>query len=172
MKELFGDGALTAEEFEAKVTEKGYKLADLSTGEYVNKNKFDRLQSDFDKYKADSDKKGAEYEEIVKERDALKAEKQERVLIEKVASAKVGSAFQKFVASEVKQKVTDKVTFDEALADYVKENPQYCEAAEKPQTENTIFRIPSQIAGDGGKAGETTPNAYMNNQIRAASKKT
>ena len=147
LKELFGDGALTAAEFEAKVAEKGYNLADLSGGRYVDKSKFDRLKSDFDRYKADNDvTKYADYDKIVQERDALRAEKQERELVEKVSAAKVSAAFQKFVVSEVKQKVSETMTFDDALAEYVKSNPQYIEGKQAGQP----FRIPSQVAGDEG----------------------
>lgn len=41
LKELFGDAALTFEQLQAKVAEKGLKLADLSTGNYVDKKKYD-----------------------------------------------------------------------------------------------------------------------------------
>lgn len=41
LQELFGDQALTFEQFSQAVTAKGYKLADLSTGNYVGKKKHD-----------------------------------------------------------------------------------------------------------------------------------
>lgn len=41
LKELFGDEALTFEQLQAKVAEKGIKLADLTTGNYVDKKKYD-----------------------------------------------------------------------------------------------------------------------------------
>ena len=41
LKELFGDEALTFEQLSSKVTEKGLKLADLSTGNYVAKKKYE-----------------------------------------------------------------------------------------------------------------------------------
>lgn len=41
LKALFESGALTWEQFTEAVTEKGYKLADLSTGNYVGKKKYD-----------------------------------------------------------------------------------------------------------------------------------
>lgn len=41
LKELFNSGALTWEQFVQAVTDKGYKLADLSTGNYVSKRKHD-----------------------------------------------------------------------------------------------------------------------------------
>lgn len=41
LKALFESGALNWEEFSKAVTDKGYKLADLSTGNYVSKSKYD-----------------------------------------------------------------------------------------------------------------------------------
>ena len=41
LKALFGENALTWEQFSSAVANKGYKLADLSTGKYVDKKKFD-----------------------------------------------------------------------------------------------------------------------------------
>lgn len=41
LKELFANGAITWEQFVQAVTSKGYKLADLSTGNYVDKKKFE-----------------------------------------------------------------------------------------------------------------------------------
>lgn len=40
LKALFESGALTWEQFSEAVTEKGYKIADLSTGNYVSKQKY------------------------------------------------------------------------------------------------------------------------------------
>lgn len=41
LKALFESGALTWDDFVKAVNEKGYKLADLSTGKYVSKSKYD-----------------------------------------------------------------------------------------------------------------------------------
>ena len=41
IKELFGEGSLSYEEFEKLVKEKGAKFVDLSEGNYVSKDKFD-----------------------------------------------------------------------------------------------------------------------------------
>lgn len=46
LKKLFESGALTYEQFSSAVTAAGYKLADLSTGNYVSKKKYeDELQA-------------------------------------------------------------------------------------------------------------------------------
>lgn len=48
LKELFGNESLTYEQLAAKVAEKKMKLADLSTGAYVGKNKYETLTADRD----------------------------------------------------------------------------------------------------------------------------
>lgn len=40
LKELFGEEALTYDQLSSKVTERGFKVADLSTGNYVAKKKY------------------------------------------------------------------------------------------------------------------------------------
>lgn len=41
LKELFGDDGIKYDDFVAKVNEKGYKLVDISKGDYVGKKKYD-----------------------------------------------------------------------------------------------------------------------------------
>lgn len=168
LRELFGDGMLTADEFFAKLAEKGYKLADLSKGAYVDKSKFDRLQRDFDKFKADETEKYAGYDDLVRERDQLKAEREEAALASQVAAANVSEPFRKFVLSEVMARVTEKVTFDKALEAYIAENPQY--VAREKETPTPVFRFPSQVAGDESGGAKEGANSYMNKKIRAAIK--
>ena len=45
LKVLFENGALTWEQFTAAVKDKGFKLADLATGNYVDKSKYDTLET-------------------------------------------------------------------------------------------------------------------------------
>ena len=46
LKELFGDKALTFDQFAAKVNERKMKLANISDGAYVGREKFDTLTAD------------------------------------------------------------------------------------------------------------------------------
>lgn len=41
LKEVFGEGSLTWDQFSSAVSQKGFKLADLATGNYVSKKKYD-----------------------------------------------------------------------------------------------------------------------------------
>ena len=47
LKELFGDGALKYDDFEKALGEKGLKLANLTEGKYVDKDKFIKVENDF-----------------------------------------------------------------------------------------------------------------------------
>ncbi len=46
LKELFGDQPLTYDQLAEKATKQGMKLADLSTGRYVGKDKYDALSAE------------------------------------------------------------------------------------------------------------------------------
>lgn len=128
LKTLFGEESLNYEAFEQKLSESGINLANLASGGYVDKRKFDKLQNDFAKYKTDNDiSKYADYDNIKSELDTLKAEKEERELLDKVKKCGVTDKFQKFVVSEVKQLVTEQKDFEACLKDYIADNKQFTE---------------------------------------------
>lgn len=66
LKDVFGEEALTFEQFTGKVTGKGLKLADLSTGGYVDKKKFDDAVSTKDTSIADLQKQLTERDNDLK----------------------------------------------------------------------------------------------------------
>jgi hypothetical protein len=166
LKQFFGEDAskaLTYDELMKGVNEKGIKLADLSLGGYVARDKYDEQTRKFNQYKTENDvSKYADYDSIKAELEAFKTEKADRELIEKLSSKKVKPEFQKFVLAEIKSKVTDEVTFDKAMEAYLKSNAQYVQAEEA----KTFFKnssVPLE-SGSGGKAGT---NAKMNSLLRS-----
>jgi len=56
LKSIFADKALTYDELDKALKEKGVKLADLATGEYVSKEKLERIEGDYKKQLADKTK--------------------------------------------------------------------------------------------------------------------
>lgn len=46
LKEIFGEDALTVDEFNKRLKNDGIKLADLSTGDYVSKAKYEKVASE------------------------------------------------------------------------------------------------------------------------------
>lgn len=169
LKQFFGeDGntAITYEQLSQGITSKGMKLADLSLGGYVDKNKFDDQVRKFNDYKAKNDvSKYADYDALKSELETLKAEKADRELIGKLSDKKVRPEFQKFVLSEVKGKVNDKVTFDKALDEYLKDNSQYIEEAQ-PKT----FFKGSSVPLENGSGEVKKTNQKMNTIFRSVRK--
>lgn len=169
LKQFFGeDGntAITYEQLSKGIAEKGIKLADLSLGGYISKDKYDEQTRKFTEYKAKNDvSKYADYDTIKSELETLKAEKADRELIEKLSTKKVKPEFQKFVLSEIKGKVSDTVTFDKAMEDYLKDNSQYI-AEDAP----TTFFKSSSVPLERGSGDSKTTNQKMNALIRSVKK--
>lgn len=168
LQELFGENTLSYADFEAKLAEKGIKLANLKAGGYVDKSKYDKLAGEYAKYKTENDvSKYADYDTIKAELEQLKAEKADAELTKQVAEANIDSKFQRFVLSEVKALVTDKKDFKACLAEYVKANPQFVVNVQR----QGVFQRGSQANFEsGGGQGSTSTNKKMNDILRGARK--
>lgn len=167
LRQFFGeDGntAITYEQLTQGIASKGIKLADLSLGGYVSKDKFDEQTRKFNEYKSKNDvSKYADYDSIKAELEALKTEKADRELIEKLSAKKVKPEFQKFVLAEIKSTVTDEKPFDKAMDEYLKTNTQYVEES-KP-----FFKSSSAPLENGSGESKTT-NQKMNDMFRGIRK--
>ena len=165
LKQFFGeDGntAITYEQLSQGIASKGIKLADLSLGGYISKDKFDDQVRKFNEYKTKNDvSKYADYDKLKTELETLKNEKADRELIEKLSARKVRPEFQKFVLSEIKGSVTDENTFDKAMEAYLKENAQYVEKEEK----KPIFKN-SSVPLENGAGEKKNVNQKMNALFR------
>lgn len=128
LKTLFGEGSLTYDEFTAKCQEQNIKLANLGSGLYVDKAKLDRTNNSLnelkEQYKALADNTKT-YEADMKELLAFREEKANQGFMDKITGAKIDNKYAKFVLSEVKSQVNEENKFDDVLAKYVKENPQF-----------------------------------------------
>ena len=168
LKQFFGeDGntAITYEQLSQGVTSKGMKLADLSLGGYIAKDKFDDQVRKFNDYKAKNDvSKYADYDTLKAELETLKTEKADRELIEKLSSKKVKPEFQKFVLSEIKGKVTEQLPFEKAMEDYLKENGQYI-ATEEDNGKKFFKSSSTPLEGGSGEKKDT--NTKMNALFRS-----
>ena len=166
LKQFFGeDGntAITYEQLTQGIASKGIKLADLSLGGYVARDKFDDQVRKFNDYKAKNDvSKYADYDSLKTELETLRSEKADRELTEKLSAKKVKPEFQKFVLSEIKSKVTDQVTFDKAMEDYLKANGQYIA---KEEGKPTFFKGTSVPLENGSGESKNT-NQKMNALFR------
>lgn len=128
LKTLFGEGSLSYDEFASKLGENNIKLANLKSGSYVDKAKLDKVNTSYSeletKYNAlvESTKN---YEAEKKELETFRTEKANKELIDKITNAKIDNKYAKFVLSEINSMVDDNNKFDDVLAKYVKDNPQY-----------------------------------------------
>ena len=167
LKQFFGeDGttAITYEELTRGITEKGIKLADLSLGGYVAKDKYDEQTRKFNDYKAKNDtSKYADYDTIKAELETLRTEKADREYIDKLSAKKVKAEFRKFVLAEIKSAGDSATDFDKAMEKYLKDNPQYVEAEEK----KTPFFKSSSAPLDNGSGGAKNENQKMNDFLRS-----
>lgn len=169
LKTLFGEESLDYATFEHKLNESGIKLANLKSGGYVDKAKYDKLNSDFAKYKTDNDPaKYADYDVIKSELETLKAEKAEAELLRAVATAKVNKKFSKFVVSEVKPLVTDDKDFNTCLTEYLKQNPQFVENQNNGGNQGFFAKGDSSLNLDGKSTQSKSISDKMNKMIKGA----
>lgn len=169
LKQFFGaDGseAITYEQLVKGIGEKGMKLADLSLGGYVAKDKYDDQTRKFNDYKAKNDtSKYADYDALKAEVEKLRTEKADSELTEKLSGKKVKPEFQKFVLSEIKAQVSEEKPFDKAMDEYLKANPQYLAVEEKGKA--TFFKS-SSVSLDSGSGERKNTNQKMNALFRSA----
>ena len=170
--ELFGGGTLTYDQLAAKVTEKQMKLADLSGGAYVGKDKFDTLAEERNDYKRrleeangklqgyDPDWK-TKAEQAQQEADAkIKAMARTQALKEKTAGLKFSSdsARRAFLsdleAKELPLEDGQVLGFDDFVEKYKKSDPGAFASDTKPP------RITATTPGaPGGGSAKDQANA-------------
>ena len=170
LKSLFGDVALTYEEFESKLNgASGIKLANLKSGNYVDRAKFEKanqnyteLESRYNQLVEDT----KDYENNLKELETLRNEKANSDLISKIKDAQVDDVFAKFVLSEIKSSMKDNDKFEDVLNLYIKENPQYL------KSKTGIFKNGTSTPnlGNGNAEQVKSNDQFMNDLIRNKSK--
>lgn len=132
LKGLFGEEKLSFDEFTSKVARANIKLADLNSGEYVIKEKYNSLQSKYDKDKA-------EHDTLKSENAELKAKVANGEKMEEVRKAGVDERYAKFVLTEVNGNVTDDKDFATALNEYVEANKQFTKESQKTVYQGSEF---------------------------------
>lgn len=163
--------------FASKVDEKGIKIADLTTGEYVAKKKFDdkaneltALQTKYEdlekntkpdevtaKKIQDLEKELGEYKEKY---TTLESQHKHYLNRETVLNNGFKKEFADFVVSEISKNVTDNVDFETAMKGYKSKNPQFTESA-------SVFKKASMPTMTGGSQDKNSEgNGFMNSLIR------
>lgn len=143
LKSLFGESSLSYEEFSQKLGEaKDIKLANLKSGNYVDKAKYDKLETSVTewqtKYSAlEENTRGytdlqTNYTNLKSEYDALKTKQDEAEKMGMINSANVNPKFSKFVYAEVLSQVNENKDFQTALSEYLKDNKEFVNAPKSP----------------------------------------
>lgn len=180
LKELFGENSLSYDDFSKAIEEKGIKLANLSSGGYIAKSKYDddvkkakaldwkKKYEDLEKSIEGDDGINAKLKNITTERDDYKSKYEDinskYSMLEatnKVINAGIKPEFAKFVASEVLGQETDILDFDTALKAYKAKNPQF-------NSETTIKKVGSSLSLSGKEqTNQNETNKTMNDLIRS-----
>ena len=141
LKTLFGEGSLSYEEFSQKLNEAGesIKLANLKSGSYVDKDKYDKLEKGLEEYKtkyADLEESTKGYEDLKSQFEDISNKYNELLgkqdLADKMSmirKSNVADDFAEFVYSKVNAMTDDKKDFQTALNEYVKSHKQYLNGA-------------------------------------------
>ena len=168
LKSLFGEGSLSYEEFSQKLGEASdIKLANLKSGNYVDKAKYEKLEKGFNDYQTKFEAltestKGfeelkASYEDITGKYEALQKKQEEADKMEKVKDANVDDEFAEFVYSKVEAMTNNDKDFQTALDEYLAEHKQYLKGA---TTKNTFVNL------ENGVGTPKSANEKMNDFIR------
>lgn len=103
-----------------------------------------------------------DFETTKAELEQFKAEKENNDLLQKITDAKIDERFSKFVLNEIKSGLKDGDKFEDNLANYVKENPQFLTARQG------AFKFSSTPDLEQGKVDEEkTSNQIMNDLFRS-----
>lgn len=168
LKSLFGEGSLSYEEFEQKVGEAGdtIKLANLKSGNYVDKATFEKIEKSLADYQTKFDAlqestKGYDelktsYDDITAKYNELLTKQETTDKMNMVNSANVNPKFAKFVYTEVQSMTNDNKDFQTALNEYLKDNAQFVSASSK----GTYVNL------QNGSGVQKTDNQKINEQIR------
>ena len=165
LKSLFGESSLSYEEFSQKLGEAtDIKLANLKSGNYVDKAKYDKLEKNHNdwqtKYSAleESTKGFSElqenYDKLKTEYDALITKQDEAEKMGLINSANVNPKFAKFIYAEVLSMTNESKDFKTALEEYLKDNKEFLNSKQ-----GTYVDLEKGII-------QKTPNERMNDFIR------
>ena len=167
LKSLFGEESLSYEQFEQKLGEaKEIKLANLKSGNYVDKAKFEKAEKSVEelqtKFNALSEStQGYEelktnYETLKADYESLQGKQAEAEKISMINEADVNPKFTKFVLTEVSGLVNESKDFKTALAEYLKENKEFLKGSK-----GTFVNL------QYGKEAPETFNEKVNKYIRS-----
>ena len=167
LKSLFGESALTYEEFSKKLGEvaDSIELANIKSGHFVSRTKYGEMENKMaklqQKYNALNDSTQGygelqtSYETLKADFEALKTKQEQADKMALINGANVNPKFARFVMSEVQELVSEDKDFQTALGEYLKDNKEFLNTAKGSYVDLEKGVIPPQ-----------SPNEKMNSFIR------
>ena len=144
------------------------KFVNLSDGNYVDKDKYNKVVSEKDQKKTSLDElteKTKDYETLKTENETFKGEKADADLKAKLKGYGVSEKAFKYVKGDINDKTLvlgdDDKANKEAVSKYLKDNPQF---AEKGQPSRKVISTKLEPAGDD----TVVDNKTVNDNLRAA----
>ena len=122
----------------------------------------DEVKRAMEDYKTNKEKNKPNISAVELERDKYKTELEQLKNSGILRDKGVKPEDLDYVLSKVNQKVTDKLPFDKAAAEFLKENPRF--------TGQTSYKVTTSTHTGGAGASEDT-NDYINNAIRMAARR-
>lgn len=165
LKALMGDAyhdGITVEEIETFV--QGGKIVNLNSGKYVDKSKYDRVESELSSLKEST----KDYDTLKSENETYKAEKANSELKSTLEKHGVNPDFFKYVKTDIDEKTLvlgqDEAKNKEAIEKYLKEHPQFAKQASDKKLEKKV--VTTKVEPNGGKSEDM--NAIINDNFRRA----
>lgn len=169
LKNLFGEETLSYEQFAEKLnTADDLKLVNMKSKDngYVAKEKLDKVLHSYNelktKYSALLDETATHAKDL-EELQAMRVEKDNADKLEKIRQAKIDDKFAKFALSEIKNSTKENEKFEDVLAKFVKENPQYLTSRQGV----FAFGASSPNLEQGNNANTESTNSIMNKIFRS-----
>ena len=167
LKSLFGEEALTYEQFEKALTDAGdtIKLANLKEGKYIDRDIYEKQEAKLEEFRTKAeafDDNEKAYTSLKEEYDSINSKYNELLakqdLAEKmsiISNANVDKKFADYVLTKVTPMVNEKKDFQKALSEYLEENSQFLNASK-----GTFVDL------QNGSTAPKSGNEFMNNLIR------
>lgn len=167
MGESYHDG-ITVEEVNSFIGSK--KFVDLSSGNYVDKDKYNKVVAERDSIKSslgELEEKTKDYDTLKSENETFKGEKADADLKAKLSALGIDEKAFKYVKGDIADKTLvigdDEKANKSAVAAYLKENPQFA-ITKAPNLHSRIITTKIENPGQQAENGNKT----VNDNLRAA----
>ena len=157
-----GSATYTFEQAEEIATARAQRAEAAALKSYFEQHGLSEDERAMEDYKTNKEKNKPNISAVELERDKYKTELEQLKNSGILRDKGVKPEDLDYVLFKVNQKVTDKLPFDKAAAEFLKENPRF--------TGQTSYKVTTSTHTGGAGASEDT-NDYINNAIRMAARR-